>query len=163
MTSRLGRGSDQAFPAPVHTRTPIITFSNAKTFLNAFFHNILTCIIAVSIVNKTLLIAFGETWQAFATADLIVLNNWVYKKSWSSGKFIVGILWNPSIGYIWKPWLYYTRNSRKYYRGIRFDSSYNMDSCPSCVLSLLNIFRSNHFHNLYLSLYLDKSFTDFHN
>lgn len=61
----------------------------------------------------------------------------------------------------WKPWLYYTRNSRKYYRGIRFDSFYNMDNCPNYVLDLLNIFRSNHFHNPYLYQYLDKSFMDF--
>ena len=92
MTSRLGRGSDQAFPAPVHTRTSIITFSNTKTFLNAFLHYFLTCIIAISIVNKALLIAFGEIGQAFTTAYLIVLNNWVYKKSWSTGIVIVGIL-----------------------------------------------------------------------
>ena len=53
------RDSDQAFPAPVHTGTSIITFSNAKTFLNAFLHCFLTSVIAISIVNKALLIAFG--------------------------------------------------------------------------------------------------------
>ena len=77
----VGSGSDQAFPAPVHTRTSIITFSNAKAFLNAFLHYFLTRIIAISIVNKALLIALGETGQAFTTAYLIVLNYWVYKKS----------------------------------------------------------------------------------